>query len=213
MRSNLSIYLVASAALLVTLAAARAQNIAASEPAPVAITGSEADSAAIGAPALTSSQFILGAADVVHINVWKDPELSQTVTVGPDGFVSLPLIGDVKVAGMTAEDLGKDLAFRLKTYIVNPRVTVSVVDIKSRQVYILGQVSKPGGFPLIAPTHVLQLIAEAGGLTNYANRKGIVVLRQSTDGVKKMRFNYNNVVHGDGTQNISLQPGDTVVVP
>ena len=213
MRSNFSIYFIVSATLFLSTAAAKAQNVAASEPAPTPIAGSGVDTGAIEVPAARSSQFLLGAADVVHINVWKDAELSQTVTVGPDGFVSLPLIGDVKVAGMTADQLGKALASRLTTYIVNPRVTVSVVEIKSRQVYILGQVSKPGGFPLIAPTHVLQLIAEAGGLTNYANRKGIVVLRQGPDGEKKIHFNYNNVVRGDETQNISLQPGDTVVVP
>lgn len=212
MRSNFSVYVVVSAALLVSAAAARAQNVAVSEPAPTPTGSSAADTGTLDVPT-ARSQFLLGAADVVRINVWKDVELSQTVTVGPDGFVSLPLIGDVKVAGMTAEQLGKDLASRLTTYIVNPRVTVSVVEIKSRQVYILGQVSKPGGFPLIAPTRVLQLIAEAGGLTNYANRKGIVVLRQGPEGEKKIHFNYNSVVRGDEAQNISLQPGDTVVVP
>jgi polysaccharide export outer membrane protein len=214
MRSKLPIRLSCSAALVLSTAVAFAQNIASSAPVPAPpVAGGDANAGNIDLPISPSSQFILGAADVVRINVWKDVELSQTVTVGPDGFVSLPLLGDVQVAGMTADQLGKALAARLTTYIVNPRVTVSVVDIRSRQVYILGQVSKPGGFPLVAPTNVLQLIASAGGLTNYANRKGIVVLRQSKEGTKKIRFNYNNVTHGDGTQNISLQPGDTVVVP
>lgn len=169
--------------------------------------------AASQSPLPRSSQMVLGPADVVHVNVWKNIDLSETVTVGPDGFVSLPLLGDVQVAGQTAEELGKLIATRLIAFIVNPQVTVSIVDIRSRQVYILGQVGKPGSFPLIAPIRVLQLIAEAGGLTTYANRKAIVVLRSQMGTVKKMRFDYNRVIRGDDKENIILQPGDTVVVP
>ena len=161
----------------------------------------------------SSSQMVLGPSDVIHISVWKNSDLSQTVTVGPDGFVSLPLVGNVEVAGFTSDQLGQMIASRLTTYVVSPQVTVSIVEIRSRQVYVLGQVSKPGGFPLIAPIHVLQLIAQAGGLTTYANRKGIVVLRSEQGSIRKIPFNYNNVVRGDGKQNIVLQPGDTVYVP
>jgi polysaccharide export outer membrane protein len=164
-------------------------------------------------PATSSSQMVLGPSDIIHISVWKNSDLSQTVTVGPDGFVSLPLVGNVQVAGLTSDQLGKMIASRLTTYVVSPQVTVSIVEIRSRQVYILGQVSKPGSFPLIAPTHVLQLIAEAGGLTNYAKRKSIVVLRPELGGTNKLSFNYNSVVRGDSKQNIVLQPGDTVFVP
>jgi polysaccharide export outer membrane protein len=164
-------------------------------------------------PPSAGSQFILGAADVIHVNVWKNLELSQTVTIGPDGFVSLPLLGDVHVAGMTANELGQKLVVKLNNFVVNPQVTVSVVDIRSRQVYVLGQVSKPGGYPLIAPVNVLQLIALAGGLSNYANRKEITILRPRSGGTQKIIFNYNNAVRGNGKQNIDLQPGDTVVVP
>lgn len=160
-----------------------------------------------------SSQFVIGPSDVIRVNVWKNIELSQTVTVTPDGFISLPLLGDVHVTGMTANELAQSLSSRLHSYVVSPQVTVSIIDIRSRQVYVLGQVSKPGGFPLIAPLNVLQLIAQAGGLTNYANRKGIVVLRPHAGGLQKLSFNYNHVVHGDSKQNITLQPGDTVVVP
>lgn len=160
-----------------------------------------------------SSQFLIGPADVLRINVWKNPELSQTVTVTPDGFVSLPLLGDVHVAGMTANQIAQGLSTKLQSFVVSPQVTVSIVDIRSRQVYVLGQVGKPGGFPLVAPLNVLQLIAQAGGLTNYANRKAIVILRPQANGTQKLTFNYNNVVHGDAKQNITLQPGDTVVVP
>jgi len=178
-----------------------------------ALSSSDAGTPANTATESAASQFVLGVADIIRVNVWKNVELSQTVTVGPDGFVSLPLLGDVHVAGMTAFQLARSLTTKLNSYVVNPQVTVSVVDIRSRQVYVLGQVSKPGGYPLVAPINVLQLIAQAGGLSNYANRKGITILRPSPNGVQKMSFNYNNVVHGDAKQNITLQPGDTVVVP
>jgi polysaccharide export outer membrane protein len=160
-----------------------------------------------------TSQLILGPADVIRINVWKNTDLSQTVTIGPDGFISLPLLGDVHVAGMTSNQLAQELTSKLSSYVVSAQVTVSVVDIRSRQVYMTGQVGKPGGYPLIAPITVLQLIAQAGGLNTFANRKEIVILRNLGGSVQRLKFNYNNAVHGDPKQNISLQPGDTVIVP
>jgi len=191
----------------------QAQDVAMTKHDPASIANTEAHAATSALSPSDVSQFLIGPADVLRVNVWKNLELSQTVTVTPDGFVSLPLLGDVHVAGMTANQLAQELSSRLHSYVVNPQVTVSIVDIRSRQVYVLGQVGKPGGFPLIAPLNVLQLIAQAGGLTNYANRKAIVILRSQTSGTQKLAFNYNNVVHGDTKQNIALQPGDTVVVP
>jgi polysaccharide biosynthesis/export protein len=160
-----------------------------------------------------TSQFTLGASDVIRVNVWKNTDLSQTVTVGPDGFVSLPLLGDVHVAGMTANQLAQSLSARLTSYVVSAQVTVSVVEIRSRQVYVTGQVGKPGGYSLVAPITVLQLIAQAGGLNTFANRKGIIVLRGSAGNIQRLNFNYIAAIHGDNKQNIALQPGDTVVVP
>jgi polysaccharide biosynthesis/export protein len=160
-----------------------------------------------------SSQFTLGPADIIHVNVWKNTDLSQTVTVGPDGFISLPLLGDVHVAGTTANQLAKDLSSRLSAYVVSAQVTVSVVEIRSRQVYVMGQVGKPGGYPLISPITVLQLIAQAGGLGTFANRKGIIVLRGTSGNPQRLSFNYVAAIRGDNKQNIVLQPGDTVIVP
>lgn len=160
-----------------------------------------------------SSRYTLGAADVVRVNVWKNTDLSQTVTIGPDGFVSLPLLGDVRAAGLTADQLAKDLATRLTSYVVNAQVTVSVVEIRSRQVFITGQVGKPGAYPLIAPITVLQLIAQAGGLNTFASRKGIFILRGTPGNAQRLKFNYTNAIHGDVKQNINLQPGDTVIIP
>ncbi len=114
---------------------------------------------------------------------------------------------------MTANQLAQELKSKLASYVVSAPVTVSVVDIRSRQVFMTGQVGKPGGYPLIVPITVLQLIAQAGGLTTFANRKDIVILRNVGGSVQRLKFNYNNAVHGDPKQNISLQPGDTVIVP
>jgi polysaccharide export outer membrane protein len=161
----------------------------------------------------SSSQYMLGAADVIHVNVWKSSDLSQTVTIGPDGFVSLPLLGDVHAAGLTSNQLARDLSSRLSSYVVNAQVTVSVVDIRSRQVFVTGQVGKPGAYPLIAPITVLQLIAQAGGLNTFANRKGIFILRGTKGDVQRLKFNYTSAIHGDAKQNIDLQPGDTVIIP
>lgn len=159
------------------------------------------------------SQYTLGASDVLRINVWKSAELSQTVTIGPDGFISLPLLGDMPAAGMTAEQLAKILSDRLGSYIVSPQVTVSVLDFRSRQVFVTGQVGKPGAYSLIAPITVLQLIAQAGGLNTFANRKAIFVLRGGQKGAEKLKFNYTSALKGDIAQNITLVPGDTVIVP
>jgi polysaccharide export outer membrane protein len=189
------------------------QNVAAVQPS--SDTGSAntpTSTSALPVPSV-SSQLILGPADIIRINVWKNIDLTQTVTIGPDGFISLPLLGDVHVAGMTANQLAQELKSKLASYVVSAPVTVSVVDIRSRQVFMTGQVGKPGGYPLIAPITVLQLIAQAGGLTTFANRKDIVVLRNVGGSVQRLKFNYNNAVHGDPKQNISLQPGDTVIVP
>jgi polysaccharide export outer membrane protein len=161
----------------------------------------------------SSSQFALGVADVIRVNVWKNTDLSQTVTVGPDGFVSLPLLGDIHVAGMTANQLAQSLSSRLNAYVVSAQVTVSVVEIRSRQVYVMGQVAKPGEYSLVAPITVLQLIAQAGGLNTFAKRKEIFVLRGMKGNVQRIKFNYVNAIRGDVHETIDLQPGDTVVVP
>jgi polysaccharide biosynthesis/export protein len=191
------------------------QNLAASPQPGVAHLPDSIPAASNTAPSISAitSQFVLGTADVIKINVWKNADLSQTVTIGPDGFISLPLLGDVQVAGMTANQLAQDLKSRLSSYVVNAQVTVGIVDIRSRQVYVTGEVGKPGGYPLIVPISALQLIAQAGGLNTFANRKDIVILRSSGGHLERLKFNYNSAVRGDTKQNISLQAGDTVIVP
>jgi polysaccharide biosynthesis/export protein len=170
---------------------------------------------AAAAPALANQagHYAIGVADSIRINVWKNPDLSETLIVDPNGSVSLPLLGDVHVAGMTTNELGALLSSRYASYVVTPQVTVSVLEIRSRQVYVMGQVGKAGGYPLLSPLTVLQLIAQAGGLTPYAKRNKIYVLRGTAGQAQKLPFHYASVTHGDSRQDIMLQPGDTVIVP
>ena len=164
--------------------------------------------------AVNPDEYVVGEADTLHVNVWKEPELSQTVVVRPDGKISLPLVNEMKVSGMTPSQIQQLMTDRLKAYLVAPQVTVTVTEIRSKTVYISGEVLRAGEYPLLTPVTVLQLIARAGGLTTYANRGGIFVLRDADGKQVRHAFNYNDVIRGkNAAENIELKPGDTVVVP
>jgi len=168
-----------------------------------------------GAPTPQPNGYIVGEADVLRINVWKQPEISQpSVVVRPDGMISVPLVGDVRVSGMSPSQIEETLAAELKKYVNEPRVTVTVAEVGSKTVYVAGEVQHPGAFPLVGPMDVLQLIAKAGGVTPYAHRKSVFVLRQINGKKEKVAVNYSRVFRGKNPeQNINLLPGDTVVVP
>ena len=162
----------------------------------------------------TPSDFVIGESDVLNVNVWKEPEISQTVVVRPDGKISLPLIGEVFVSGLSPVQTQTLLANKLQSILTNPQVTVTVTEIRSRVVFITGEVVKPGAYPLLVPTTILQLITNASGLGQFANKKGIFVLRTVDGKQQKFPFNYSQVIKGEKQeQNILLHPGDTVVVP
>jgi polysaccharide biosynthesis/export protein len=159
--------------------------------------------------------FQIGSDDVLAINVWKEPEISRSVPVRSDGKVSLPLVGEVQASGRTPKQLETEIAKKLTNYISEPEVTVIVQQIKSQRFNILGQVTKPGTYPLSNPTTVLDAIALAGGFRDFAKKKSIYVLRQTADGSStRLPFNYKDVIKGkDAQQNIRLEPRDTVYVP
>ena len=161
------------------------------------------------------TDFIIGNGDLLNINVWKQPDLSRNVPVRSDGKVSLPLIGEVKASGQTPAKLEEELTTLFKPYLAEPEVTVIVEQINSQKFNILGRVAKPGSYPLLNPTTVLDAIAQAGGCSNFAKQKSIYVLRRDADGKEtKLPFNYQEVIKGKNTaQNIDLQPRDTIVVP
>jgi polysaccharide biosynthesis/export protein len=166
-------------------------------------------------PKAHDDSFVIGNDDVLAVNVWKEPEVSKSVPVRSDGKISLPLVGEVQAAGETPLKLERDIASRLKSFIDEPEVTVIVQQINSQKFNILGQVSKPGSYPLTNNATVLDAIALAGGFRDFAKQKSIYVLRQNTDGSqKRIPFNYKEVVKGrNPAQNIKLEPRDTVVVP
>lgn len=160
--------------------------------------------------------FVIGNDDVLSINVWKEPDVSRaTIPVRSDGRISLPLAGEIQAAGKTPLALEQDIASKLQSYISEPEVTVMVTQINSRKFNILGQVTKPGSFPLTNSLTVLDAIALSGGFRDFAKKKSIYVLRQNADGTQsRIPFNYKEVLKGEKPeQNIKLQPHDTIVVP
>jgi polysaccharide export outer membrane protein len=159
--------------------------------------------------------FVIGNDDVLAINVWKEPDVSRSVPVRPDGKISLPLVGEVQAAGRSPFKLEQDIASRLKNFIAEPEVTVIVQQINSQKFNILGMVNKPGSYPLLNSATVLDAISQAGGFRDFAKQKAIYILRQSADGSQtRIPFNYKDVVKGTNpAQNIKLQPRDTIVVP
>ncbi len=164
--------------------------------------------------AVTDADYVIGPQDVIRIDVWKEPEISRTIPVRPDGKISLPLLNDIQASGLTALQLGKSIHDGLTKFLTNPEVTVTVTEINSRRVYITGEVARAGAFPLLPNMTVLQALSSAGGFTQFAKLKGIYVLRNEGGKQVKHSFNYKEVVKGrNQDENILLQPGDVIVVP
>ena len=158
--------------------------------------------------------YIIGPEDVLSINVWKEPEISSQVPVRPDGKISIPLLNDVQAAGLKPMELAAAITQGLKKYLEEPRVTVVVTQINSRRYFVLGEVPRPGAFPLLPSMTVLQALSSAGGLSQYANASKVYILRKENGRQVKYSFNYKEVVKGHNPeQNILLKPGDTIVVP
>ena len=161
------------------------------------------------------NSFIIGNDDVLAINVWKEPEVSRSLPVRSDGRISLPLVGEIQAAGRTPLQLEQEITRGLHAYITDPEVTVIVQEIHSQQFNILGEVFKPGAYPLTRTTTVLDAIAIAGGFRDFAKQKDVYILRQNPNGGEsRIPFNYKDIIKGKNpAQNIVLEPRDTVVVP
>jgi polysaccharide export outer membrane protein len=174
--------------------------------------GSIADASSATKP--HDAAYKIGSSDVLAITVWKEPEVSRSIPVRPDGKISLPLVGELQAAGRTPLQLEQDISGKLKAYITNPDVNVMVQQINSEKFNVLGRVAHSGSFPLSTDTTVLDAIATAGGFLDFAKERGIYVLRSTPGGQKRLAFNYKDVIKGKHPeQNIKLEPGDTVVVP
>jgi len=159
------------------------------------------------------ADYVIGADDTLRITVWKEPDMSVTLPVRPDGKISVPLLDDVQAAGLTPMQLGVSIKDKLKKYLSDPRVTVVVTAMNSQRIYVLGEVTHTGAMPLLPNMTVLQALSSAG-FTQFANLKAIYLLRTQDGKQTKMPFNYKEAIKGRGTQqNITLKPGDTIVVP
>jgi len=179
---------------------AEPEKAAAPEPKTVSVSGAPAD-------------YVIGSDDVLHISVWKEPEMDVTLPVRPDGKISIALLDDVQAAGLTPMQLGNSLKEKLKKYIADPRVTVVVTAMNSQRIYVLGEVVHTGPMVLMPHMTVLQALSTAG-FTQFANLKGIYLLRTENGQQTKTKFNYKEAIRGRGDQqNIVLKPGDTIVVP
>ena len=174
----------------------------------------EVSSPQLPATSPLDASYLIAPEDVLAIDVWKEAEITRTVPVRPDGKISLPLLNDVQAAGLTATDLASAITEKLKKFIANPQVTVIITAVNSQRIYVLGEVLRAGVVPLLPSMTVLQAISSAGGFTQYANQKGVYVLRTENGQQVKYPFNYKQVVKGTNIQqNIVLKPGDTIVVP
>lgn len=175
-----------------------------------------ATSAAAGAqavPATSSATYTIGSADTLLISVWKEPDLTATLPVRPDGMISVPLLDDVQAAGLTPMQLAASLKEKLKRYVADPRVTVVVTQMNSQRVYITGEVMHTGVTTLLPGMTVLQALSTAG-FTQFANTKAIYVLRSEKGKQEKIPVNYKALLKGESSErNILLKPGDTIVVP
>ncbi len=165
---------------------------------------------AVGAATVDPKAYVIGAEDVISIRVWREPENSGTFNVRPDGKVSVPLLGEIQAAGLTPEQLSENIATGLQKVMVHPEVTVGVERVNSKKYFIQGEVNRPGAYPLVIDTTVLEALVNAGGFREFANTKKIVILR----GSDRLKFNYHEVTKGKKMeQNILVKPGDQIIVP
>lgn len=161
-----------------------------------------------------SNVYVIGPEDVLHVHIWKEETLSRTVPVRSDGKISLPLIDEIQAVGLTPLQLKETLLMKLKEFIDIPNVSVIVMEANSFKVYISGQVRTPGVYRLRSETSLLQLIPLAGGFTEWANERKILIIRKENGKEKRITVNYKKIMKGnDPGSNITLKPGDTIIVP
>ena len=180
-------------------------------PGPAAESEKPENRKVVGGAPVDPHAYVIGPEDVIFIRVWREPELSGQFSVRPDGKISLPLVNEIAAAGMTPEGLSAKITKDLSACcMVKPEVTVSVQQVNSKKYFIQGEVQRPGAYPLLVPTTVLEALVNAGGFRDFANKKKILVLRST----ERLKFNYNDVIKGKNqNQNILLRPGDQIIVP
>lgn len=165
------------------------------------------------AGAAPSESYVIGASDLLTVTVWKEPTLSGSLLVRPDGMISVPLLGDVQASGLTALQLADQITIKLKKFVQEPNVSVVLTQINSKKVYLLGEVGKKGPVEMTPGMTLLEAISSAGGLTDFANAKKIYILRDEAGKHQKVPVHYKEALKGSAEFNVVLKPGDTIVVP
>jgi polysaccharide export outer membrane protein len=163
--------------------------------------------------AVAPAEYRIGPSDVLQVSVWKNDFVSRSVTVRPDGNISLPLVNDVRAAGLTPMQLREAIRKKLVDYMPKPEVSVIVTGMHSYAVSVLGEVKTAGRYELKSTATVLDVLAQAGGITEFAKRSEIFVLRNGAGGARRIPFDYDQVIAAPGKRNVAVQPGDIVVVP
>jgi polysaccharide export outer membrane protein len=178
------------------------------------VTGSKQPAAGSQSPPAVSADYRIGVSDVLDVHVWKEPELSRVVPVRPDGKISLPLVGDLEVQDKTAAEILEIVADRLKGYVTEPEVTVIVREVNSKRFFVVGQVNKPGTFPLVVPVSVLEALAMAGGFQEWADRDNVLILRRTpNNGTERINFSYDKWIKKKQPVSYEeLRNGDVVIV-
>jgi polysaccharide export outer membrane protein len=166
----------------------------------------------VPAPVVPDS-YVIGASDVVTVTVYKEPTLSSSLLVRSDGMISLPLLGDIKAEGKTPLQLADEVTAKLKKFVQDPNVTIILSQMNSKKIYLIGEVGKPGPMELTPGMTLLQAIATAGGVSEFANAKKMYILRTEGGKQQKIPLQYKQALRGDSSLNITLNPGDTIVVP
>ena len=161
----------------------------------------------------TAESYIVGAGDVLQVVVWREPSLSGTVTVRPDGFITLPLVNEVQVVGLKTAELRETLEKRFREFVTDAYVTVRVEKIASTEVFLIGEVAKAGAYPLTGNDTLIQLLTRSGGLSPFADRRNIRISRRQGEKITEFVVDYDAILEGDVKQDILLKPGDRIVVP
>lgn len=207
---------VVSVVLLTGVAVASAASAQQAAPRPTSAPA-EAPRSTVVVPAgavRLASDYVIGPEDLLQISVWKNESLSRQLPVRPDGKISMPLLHDIQASGLTPMQLRDKIATALAEFMPNPEVSVTVLEVRSYRVSVLGEVQKPGVLQLKAPTTVLEALALAGGFRDFASPSKIVIFRKGDGGqTQRLRFNYNRAVGSAGEENLPLRSGDVVVVP
>ncbi len=165
-------------------------------------------------PNVNLHTYVIGVEDVLAVHVWREPEVSRRVPVRPDGNITLPLINDIKAAGATPNQLAQRISDALKKHLTEAEVAVVVEQVNSKKFYVMGEVVRPGAYPLVESTTVIQALSAAGGFREFANKKKIQILKGGGSAAKRIVFDYSAVVRGSKDQhNVVLEPGDTILVP